>query len=359
MATVVYLQPSNRWESIQKGFDNLMGGIKQFADARNTQALQNSTMETIKNAPDRATAQDAILKAMSNPRTKLDPSWVRSAGAYIDTTHPPGENDPQVHTGYDSTTGKPFDYVMPKKDAAAAQNKDVVSFITERDPNTFTLGKAPQVKEYVDPKTGKSVGNFVPGMNQPEFVTKDDFERNRQIEADSRAVRNQERSDRNQERMDERLRLAQEAGDRANARMGQVSDELRQGRRQAQIEKSQMNFKSTLAETYNVKKYPDGSLDMSDMDVNKKKQFMEALDKGMNGLDTGEYKNAGQAFRGVKGDLDKPAPKGDDAQPGGLPKGAKLSSDVTEVKTKDGKTVKAKKVLDANGKLLGYQPVEQ
>lgn len=255
---------------------------------------------------------------------------------------------PQTFTGYNSTTGQPFDYILPKKDAAKALDKDVVSFVTGQDPNTFTVGAKPLTKEYVAPENGNMVGTFVPGMEPKGSITSDTWTRQEKLKADERAAKAGERQD-------AKLGLAIEAGNRAAAASGRAAGEVADIRREGAKEKAMTNFRQTLAETYNVKKYPDGTLDLSSLDENKRKQFSDALDKGLGLIDEGKAKNSGQAFRAVKDDLEKPTPKQEPAN-GGLPAGAKLG-DETTVKTKDGKSVKARKVLDASGKVIGYSPL--
>jgi hypothetical protein len=374
MATVIYEPRDDRWGEIGRGIETGVANYMKRKQEEDDKKKLADILSGVQQAPDRETALGIVAASASQLR---DPTTVSLALRLVDEAHPLADNSLVQGKVYDKATGSESPFWFKRADVDKVKDPNFIAESTGRDPSTFTMDKPAKIFDYVDPETGVSIGTFVPGMQPRGVITSQDFQRNRQLDMDERAIKAQERanealeiSKKNTEISEKRLGIS-ERNAAETARHNRVQEAKSAKKDSAEADTKRVSLEQNRLKGYLVTQYggrtlADGSLDLSSLDEPKRQKFTQEFDIGSEMLETGKAKTWGEAVRKIhKQELMPKSESGPDItgarggdKPPALPKGAKVDSTVQTIQLKDGRKVRAKKVLDASGKPIGWQPVE-
>lgn len=348
MATVINLPRDTRWESlgqgVQSGMENYIKGRQEREAAEAMQKILGGVNE----APDRNSALQIVSAAASAVR---DPQKIAILFDAVERKYPKGNEDVMQVEAYSPVTGDATPFYIRKGDYGKLNNPEFIKQQAGLEPGTYTLTKPRNVFDYVDPVTGKSVGNYVPGMQPQGSITADDFNRRRQLEADERAEQSAERQDKRLDMEGRRVSAMEARTNAIESRRIREDSEKNAADKTKHISGEEVKLERHLAKVYGGKLLQDGSLDLSSLDEPKRQKFIEDFERGSALLHEGKVKTFGEAVRTINKDRK--------AEPKDKPKGNQLPAGATrgkslETTTINGKSVQAYKVFDSKGKHIGW-----
>lgn len=278
---------------------------KQKAQQADAEALR-ATLQGIDSSPDRGSALSIVSAASGRIK---DPAKISLLFHSVDQKHPLTDDTPIEAAAYDPVTGNEQKFFVKRSEVGKLKDPQFLASVTNTAPGQLGMSKPAKTFEYVDSGTGHSLGTFVPGM-QPQdknLVTKDDFERTRQLAADQRAVGATDRATQAGDR-------ATKAGERADKRL--ADSEARQGRDDSvkNVSAEQSKFASNIykdaATKYGLTLKADGSIDMAGLTGPQRTDVQARMDKGLAIIEDGGGKVPwGKAWREVNKNAAAVSPK--------------------------------------------------
>lgn len=300
MATVLYVPKDTRWDD----FGNSVVKTMEILDKAKDEQLMAQTLKGINDAPDRNSALQVVAASANGMK---DPKKLATVFGAVDARHPASGDDLQKMDVYDSTTGNPSSVWFPRKDSAKALDPNYISERSGLPVGSFSTAAPKNVFEFVS-TDGMSQGNYVAGMQPKGLITKNDFERNRELSKDELAQKAADISEKRLILSEKSATLAERRAsesERHNQAM-ELSSAAREKRlasgdssdkESKRISLEQTRLQRYLAQKYGGKVLMDGSLDLSSLDEPKKQKFIADFDAGSAMLEDGKAKTFGAAVR--------------------------------------------------------------